>query len=443
MHILLTTQVFPPERHPTGIVVQELAEEMAHRGWQVTVATGFPQHSYGRLYPGYQRKFVATESHNGYRVVRGWHLLQAKPSLLHQALGMASQAAAFFIAALRSAPPQVVIAGPPPILGPLVSSLIAKRYGAKLVPFIYDIYPDIAVELGVLRNSSAITAARGLERLMYRLSDRVVVLSEGFRRILVEQKGVEPQKVAVVPVWLDGSQVVPLPRQNPWRKEMGIPPDKFVVLYAGTIGLVSGAEVVVDAARRLASFPDILLVMVGTGLAKDLVQARAAALGLTNLLFLPFQPRERLSEVQASADVSLVTLAPGRGRTSLPSKVLGYMAAARPVIASVDGDSDLAKLITWSRCGFVVPPGQGEKLAETIIHCWRHPDQGRGLGEAGRRYFLRQFEKKVVIGKFAALIEQLQEPQFQPTQPKALISRRGPCFGKPRRTSSGSGTMSG
>ncbi len=407
MNILITTQVYPPEGQASATLVRELAGELCGRGAKVTVAAGYPHHPYGRLYPGYRKKLLTLESNNGFQVVRGWHLIHPSSSVTVRGLVMLSQCAAYFLSAASCPRPDVVISYGPPLLGPLISAAIARVSGARLMTVIYDIYPDIAVDLGHLREPLLIKAAQKCESLVYRLSDHIVVLSEGFQRTLVGVKGVRQEKVSVVPVWFDAQDITPMSRDNAWRREMGIDPEKFVVLYAGTIGLISGAEIIVEAARRLQSQADILFLLVGTGHAKALVETKAKSEGLSNIRFLPFQPRQRLGEMQAVADVSLVTLAPGRGSTSLPSKVLGYMAAARPVVASVDRDSDLAELISRSQCGLVVPPGQGEGLAEAILQCYRQPEQRRLYGEAGHRYFLQHYEKKVVVRRFAELIEQI------------------------------------
>jgi colanic acid biosynthesis glycosyl transferase WcaI len=405
--VLITAPLFPPEAHPSAVMIRELAAGMARRGWQVTVAAGYPYHPYQRLYPGYQKKWLKIESQDGFRVVRGWHLIPASPSLAARGLLQGSQAAAYFISAAASPRPQVVISYGPPLLGPLVSAAIAGIARARLVTVIYDIYPDIAIDLGVLKHPILTAAARAMERLTYRVSDRIVVLSAGFRSTLIEEKGVAPDKVAVIPVWLDRRDIEPGERDNPWRRQMGIGPDKFVVLYSGTIGLVSGAEVVVAAAQRLASYPDLLFVLVGAGHAKERVAARAREAGLENLRFFPLQPREQLSQIQAAADVSLVTLGPGRGKTSVPSKVLGYMAAARPIIAAVDGDCDTADLIRRAGCGRVVPPGDGDALAQAILYYRQNPGQRESAGRAGRQYFLGHLEKDRILAQYLDFLENL------------------------------------
>ena len=405
-NILITTQVFPPEIHPSAVMVQELAKDLSERGLQVTVAAGFPHHPYGRLYPKYQMKWLRIENEDSFRVVRGWHLINPSSALIPRALVMASQCVAYLLTVIPSQRPNVVISYGPPLIGSLISAMIARICGAKLITLVYDIYPDILVETGYLQNSVLITALHKLESLIYRFSDRVVVLSNGFRRTLIRDKGVPEDKVMVIPVWLDGRDITPMDRLTPWRREMGIGPEKFVVLYAGTVGMVSGAEVVVDSARSLHTYSDILFLFVGAGHAKDRVESLARQAGLRNIKFLPFQPRERLSEVQATADVSLVTLAPGRGRTSVPSKVLGYMAASRPVIASVDDDCDTAEVIRQSKCGLIVPPGDGRALADAIRTFYQRPQALQEAGGAGRAFFLQHYERQTIIRKYIDLIRE-------------------------------------
>jgi colanic acid biosynthesis glycosyl transferase WcaI len=176
-----------------------------------------------------------------------------------------------------------------------------------------------------------------------------------------------------------------------------------VVLYAGTIGLVSGAVVVAEAAARVTN-PDVVFLFVGGGEALGEVKARVSALGLQNVRFAPFQPRSRLADVQASADVGLVTLGPGLGRTSVPSKVLGYLAAGTPVLASVDGESDTARCVEQSG-GVVVPPGDGVALARAVDDLSR-----RNLTwarAASRAAFLRDYTADVAVRKYVDLFEQV------------------------------------
>ena len=367
MKILITTQVFPPERHPTAVMVQEFAAYLTDRGHEVTVACGYPHHPTGRLIGTGKRRLVSRESHQGIDVVRGWHLLSPSRGMAARAAVMLSQAAGTAVAAhLCGARPDVVVNYGPPLIGPLLSSTVARRGHVPQVTVIYDLYPDVAIETGMLTSRAIIAIARWAERRTYLVSDRIVVLSEGFRRTLAD-KGVSSAKVDVIPVWLDPDEIRPSPRLNRWRTEQGIDSNAFVVLYAGTIGLVSGAEVMAEVADRLRDEPDLLFLFVGDGQTKAALESAAKQRGLTNIRFCAFQDRDRLNEVQATADVSVVTLAKGRGRTSVPSKVIGYLAAGRPTVASVDEDSDTAGCVLAGPSGIVVPPGDVRQIADAIL----------------------------------------------------------------------------
>ena len=130
-------------------------------------------------------------------------------------------------------------------------------------------------------------------------------------------------------------------------------------------------------------------------------------MGLQNFRFLPFQPRQYLSDIQATADISLVTLAVGRGRTSVPSKILAYMAAARAIIASVDEYCDTAKMVKEANCGTVVPPGNGQSLAQAILYYYEHPSERISSGNQGLTYLLKNFDKKIIIEQYFTLIQTL------------------------------------
>jgi colanic acid biosynthesis glycosyl transferase WcaI len=409
MHLLILTQVYPPEAHPTAVMVRELGEYLVERGHQVTVAAGYPHHPHGRVFGGYERRLLHRETAAGVRVIRGWHATSSRAGFSARAIVMASQALGTALAALGSNRPDVVLNVGLPLVGPLLAAAVARRFGAPLVSLIYDLYPDIAIETGRLRNPALVRASREVEAATYKLSDRIVVLSQGFKRNLMG-KGVPPEKIGVVPVWLDSDEIHPLPRENPWRAANAIPAQARVVLYAGTIGLVSGAHVVLEAAAALKGRPEILFLLVGEGRVKDALQVEALDRNLVNVRFLPFQPRAALPYVQATADVSLVTLAPGRGRTSVPSKVVGYFAAGRPVVASVDEDSDTADAVRHAG-GVVVPPSDPDALARAICDLLDStPEHREELGRASRRYFEGEYARSSVLERFQDLLETAANP---------------------------------
>ena len=411
MKILITTQVFPPEIHPSARIVLELAQAHIESGCPVIVATGFPHHPHGRLLGGYRRKFFIREEVDSVPLVRGWHLTSTSSSTFVRAAVYVSQAFGTIIAAVAGKRPDVIINFGPPLVGPFLSLMMAKAFGARHIPVIYDLYPDVAIEMGTVKNGAIIRAAKAIERMVYRGSDRIVVLSEGFRRILVDDKGVPEKKVRVIPIWIDPDEVRRAMDPFSWRVGQGIPRDVFVVLYAGTIGLVSGAEIMVEVAREWSATPDVLFLFVGEGKVKERVQLEAR--GLSNIKFFDFQPREILADMLSAADVGVVTLLPGRGRTSVPSKVLGYMAVEVPVLASCDPDSDSARMIEEAQCGIVVPPGDAEAISGALRRMMTNRDKCRQMGKNGRNYMERHHSKEVGTAAFGKMIREFEQPAAQ------------------------------
>ncbi len=402
--VLITTQVFPPEINPTAVMARELAEGLVRRGCEVVVAAGLPHHPTGRLAPGYGRTLRAVDDREGYRVVRCWHPTTPRRSFAARGAVMLAQAIATFAGAASSGRPDVVLSfGGPPLLGPLLSGVLSRTWRVPLVTVIHDIYPDVAVESGAVRSRVLLAGARLAERLQYRLSDRIVVLGQATRNLLVAAKKLDPALIDVLPVWLDPEEIRPGPRDNAWRREQGIGPGDFVVLYSGTAGIISGAEILADVARRVDD--DVVLLLVGGGSAwSALDELKRAGRLPPNLRLLPYQPRERLQEVQASSDLSILTLLPGRGRTSVPSKLQGYMAAGRPVLVACEPDCDTATLVRDEGIGLVVPPGDPEAIARGIRDARASPERLGEWGRRGREAFERHHAREPLIDRYAELL---------------------------------------
>ncbi len=402
MRILITTQVFPPEIHPTARIVLELARSLSDAGHDVTVAAGYPHHPHGSVIGGYQKKWILRETVDGVRVFRGWHFTSTSSAILARGLVYLSQSIGTAIAALASEQPEVVFNFGPPLVGPAASALLAGRFGARHIPVIYDLYPDLAIETGAIRSQFLIRAAKMLERWVYGRSDRVVVLSEGFRGTLVSSKGVPEEKVRVIPVWLDLDEIQRARDPLAWRREHGISEDAFVVLYAGTMGIVSGAEVLLDVAKEFSGDPGIVFLFVGEGRAKERIQEQGR--DLPNVRLFGFQPRETLSEMLSSADVGIMTLLPGRGRTSVPSKMLGYMAAGVPVLASCDLDSDSARMVREAKCGTVVPPGDALVITNALRKLRSDIPARHSAGRSGRVYLEKHHSRDYGTKAFLSLL---------------------------------------
>jgi len=198
---------------------------------------------------------------------------------------------------------------------------------------------------------------------------------------------------------------------NSWRNEQGFPAEKFVAMFAGTIGLVSGAHVLVDVAEILRDrqMSNILIVVIGEGVLKSQMIEQARKRNLGNIVFFPFQPTERLSEVQSSADVMLLPMEENHAFSSVPSKLVTYMAVGRPVLCSANGDSTVSRTILMADCGKVVSAGEPKEIAETLIEMSFSRTQCEQMGAKARAFFYKHFDISVAMRNFESLFSRFSQ----------------------------------
>jgi colanic acid biosynthesis glycosyl transferase WcaI len=391
MRVLLLTLHFAPDTVSNAVVVTELAEELAARGHQVTVVAAMPYHQHHRIEPGYCGRLWRVDQHGPIRVFRTWLLLRgSKQDVGGRFIAYGSFNLTSSIVAACTGPQDVVITPSPPLTIGLFGWLLARWWNAAFVYNVQDIYPDASRKLGLLKAPGALRFFSALERYVYEQADAVTVVSDDFRQNLLA-KGVLDSKLQVIPNGVDTDFIRPGPKDNAFAREHDLV-GKFVALYAGNIGMAQGIETLVETARLLGGGDERFLI-VGDGAGAE--SARAAARDLSNVSYLPFQPRERLSELYASANVGLVLLRPGMARTSMPSKLYSIMAAGRPVVASVDVGSEAWRLVERVGCGMCVKAGDAGALALALDNV---QEEGyRAQGERGRRY-VEQYHTRGAVG---------------------------------------------
>jgi colanic acid biosynthesis glycosyl transferase WcaI len=381
MRILLLTPYYAPDLGPSAPLFTMLAESLAKRGHEVIVVTTVPHYPSGQVSPAYRGKWIHRSAENGVRISRVW-----LPSIKRSNFGLRLMQFLFYqIGAVRAEFTQkydVVIAANPGlwIWLPFVFYVSLRRKPALFS--VHDVYPDVGVTLGVFKNRFVISAVAFLERYCLNRSRFVRILSESFRPGLLKL-GVPDSKLVLIYDWVDTDLIHPLPRDNRFARENNLE-NYFVILYAGNIGLSQGLENVLTAAEKLAGEQDIRFLFVGDGPGREHLMSRAGSLNLTNVQFLPFQPRERLPEVLSSADVSLVILKKGIGTGSLPSKTFSILASGRPIVASIDEQSETWNLIRTSQAGLCVRPEDPSAIVDAILALKNDVDLRERLGKNGR-----------------------------------------------------------
>lgn len=404
MRILLLTTYFQPDITSNAVLMTQLAEELAGTGHQITVITSMPHYDTNRIWDEYRGRLYVRERWGDLDVRRVYlYVPRRKERLFGRILSYASFNLLATLAGALAGPHDVILTPSPPLTNGLAAFLISRLRG---IPFIYnaqDIYPDIAIRMGVMTNPRVIAFFRALERFVYRKAAAVSVISEGFRRNLLA-KDVPGHKVHVIPNFVDPDVISPRPRHNRFSGEQGLD-DRFTVLFAGNIGLSQGLESVLAAAQRLEDLPDVLFLVVGNGAARAGLMAQAEQMKVTNVRFLPFQPHEAVPEMYASADVCLVPLRHGFTQESMPSKVFTILGAARSLIASVDQGSDTWNFVQDAGCGLCVEPEDAFALAAAIRTLYEDRASGQQMGLRGREYVLSKYNRKTVARQYADLLE--------------------------------------
>lgn len=405
--LTIITQWFPPEQAPFGKMMAELGNGLAANGWDVTVVTGFPNHPQGSVFSGYRKRWSTEEFVGPVRVVRVW-----LATFTHRAL---PARLATFLTFTMTASWRLLIAPSPDVIFAVLQPLsvgitlpaIARLKKARLVFNIQDLHPDAQIQLGMVRNRWLIRTLRAVEAYAYAHCAALTVICDRFRQHVIS-RGAPSERVYLVENWVDTERIRPQPAAAAeFRRHHGLKDTDFVALWAGTIGHVSGSAAIIDAARILQHHPAVHFLIVGEGPVRPSLVARAKALGLGNVTFMPFQPESSLAAMQSCADVSLVTLMRGIAEVSVPSKVLSYFAAGRAVIASVPEDSETARMIRRAAAGVVVPAEDGEALAAAVEGAYCSRAATRQMGESARNFAVHNLSMEIAVQRYDSLLRNI------------------------------------
>ena len=390
--LLVFNQYYWPGVEATAHLLSELCAALAEE-FDVTVITGrLPQ-------PGGE---AGRMTHDGVEIVRVRSTAYDRSALHLRALNYATYLAQSLREGLAAEQPDVVLCmTDPPIIAD-VALVVARRFGVPLVVVSQDVFPEIAVELKRLENRAVVEVLRRAIAAYLERADRVVAIGETMRERL-ERKGAPPERLRVIPNWVDSTVLTPQPRDNDWSRENGLA-DRFVVMHSGNVGYAQNLDALVRAATFLRDLDRLTIAIVGDGSRRAPLQELAELLETESVTFLPYQPRELLPLSLSSADVHVVGLAKGLSGYVVPSRLYGIMAVGRPVIVAADRSSETAQLVERVGCGVVLPPGRPELLAEEIrrVHDGAHDLEE--MGRRGREYVAAEADRRVAVGRYRDLL---------------------------------------
>lgn len=383
MKLVVITPHFAPDVAPTGAVITRVVEELAQRGHTIEVYTALPWYRDHKIDEGWDGKMIRRETTSWGEIVRLHPFPTAdKRNVARRAAAFAGFSVLAGIVGASGRRVDGVLAVSPPLTLGLVGEAISSARRGTFVFNIQDVFPDVAIELGVLKNDKMIKAARRMESHLYKKADAVTVLSDDLKENVARKLG-EREKIKVIPNFVDTAAITPGPLENGYRKEFGLT-GKKVVMYAGNVGLSQSLDMVIETAAQMADEEDIVFVINGRGATRSDLQKKARS--LDNVHFVDPQPYERLPEVLSAADIHLVPLKKGLAASSVPSKTYSILAAGRPLVASVDPGSEIANLVERAQAGVAVPPEDPVAFTKAIRGLLASPDERAAMGAAGRAF---------------------------------------------------------
>jgi glycosyltransferase involved in cell wall biosynthesis len=398
MKLLILSQYYKPEPIPKP---SDLAEQLSRKGHSVSVVTGLPNYPAGVLYPGFRLGLVQRETLDGVKVVRTFELPYHGKSSIGRMLNyltfmITAPFGSFFVPRC-----DVMYVWHPPLTVGVAAWLIARLHG---IPFIYDvqdIWPESVVLSGMVRNKIVIRMLSMLERFIYRRADHIFVVTRGARENLLE-KGVNPEKVSVMPHWIDETKSAPIDTETRQRIRQTYGwTDKFVILFAGNIGMVQGLDAVVRAAALLPQGGGFLISLIGDGADRQRLRELAKSLDVDDRIeFVDRHPAAEMPALMEASDALLVHLksAP-MAHWVIPTKIFAYLSAAKPILVAMEGAA--ADLVRDSGAGIVVPPSDAAALAQAICRLRDLPQEDReAMGRRGREYLVTKYSMQTVIAQY-------------------------------------------
>jgi colanic acid biosynthesis glycosyl transferase WcaI len=394
---------YTPEKNGMAPFATGLCERLAEQGHEVTAIVAFPYYPAWRVWDGYRGRLSQTEQINNVTVRRTWHFVPRRPSGLLQRLAHdLTFTLSVFLSGLFSGGFDVVCCVCPPPTVALTAYLLAKVRRKPYVIILTDLASDAAMATGILKDGLAVRMAREVEGFGYRQADRVVCICDGFVEKLTE-RGIAPGRLKLIPLWGDTEKVYPIAAATKFRKANRIGEQQFLIMHTGNMGRKQDLMNVVRAADLSRDLEDVVWLLVGQGEERASLEEAIGRLHLRNIKLLPLQPDDALAEMYAAADMLLIHQKAAIVESVIPSKLLTYMAAGRPMLAAVSNKSETARYIERAKCGRIIHSEDPLALVEAVVSLRADSALRERLGSNGRAYVLEHFKKDKILREYELL----------------------------------------
>ena len=423
--VLRLPAYFDPEQAASSFLWKNLGDSLAESNVYSVVYTPVPTRGVSSEVRAYYKSNREETRHNGKMIIHRFPMFAEGKNPVFRALRYVIQGVIQFNKAVFAKDALscnvLFIVSTPPIQGAMAA--LVKKCRKDHIPFIYnlqDIFPDSLVGTGLAKKDGLLwKIGRKIEDFTYRNADKIIVISEDFKKNIMA-KGVPEEKIVVIYNWVDEEAVVDIPRaENKLFDTYGLDRGKFYLTYSGNIGLTQNMDLLLEVMAELQTeAPDIQLVLIGEGAYKEeVVKKIAGQTGddgairgtvLPNVTMLPFQPYEDISHVFSLGDAGLVISKPGVGANSVPSKTWSIMSASRPVLANFD-ENELKDIITDHQCGIFTKAGDKEAFKASILELYHHPELCKEYGRNGRQFVLDNLTKEVGTKKYVDVIKSFEK----------------------------------
>ncbi len=418
MKIHVVSSVFSPEPIISARTSADLAEQLAREGHQVRVIADFPNRPAGKLFEGYRRRLWTWDrSFPGYAVLRVFSFLSSDSSMLSRFLENISFGIMSALAVLFLERADVAYGNVWPIFAQGLLALACRLRGIPLILSVQDVYPESLSNLSRIGDTHSwlFKLFRWIDLKTKQSCAAVVVISLRFAQIYVQDRGIATRKVHIILNWIDEKSVQVDSPANQIRRMHGIPESAFVAMYAGNIGAACGLEAIIRAFQELSAASNVYLLVAGSG--SKLLEARALAeqIGNPRVLFHTPWSASETSSMLAAADLFILPTYGDQSFCSVPSKLITYMLAARPVLCCAAEDSDIARIVRNSACGWVIPAGDPDSASRMLLALSREPSQElHKFGRQGRNYALRHMTRAANLPQLIDLIKAVSQGPHGP-----------------------------
>lgn len=407
MKILKPCAYYEPEFFSSAHLDNDLEKVLVDNGIDVYVVT--PQPSRGCTEEEYANYKPKEYKHDGHVSIERFKLMKEGKNVFERVFRYIYMNIKQYLICSKYKDIDLIFTDSTPPTQGALAALLTKRLNKPFVYNLQDVFPDSMVNAKMTKKGSLIwKIGRIIEDFTYRNADKIIVISEDFKKNIME-KGVPENKIMVIPNWVDTNAIYPIEKKNnKLYDEFNIPNDKYIVLYAGNLGMAQGSDVILESADLLSEYDDILFVVFGGG--SQFEEFKLKAKSRANLLVFDLLPSERVPEVYSLGDIALITCKKGTGMAGMPSKTWSIMACNVPIIASFDIDSELARILSKTDAGICVEPEHAECLAKAILNCYKNKNINKCHS---REYVVNNISKKHCTSMYINEIKKHQCKVFE------------------------------